>query len=97
MCEPIGCLMVSESEVRVVEQCGKYSHIAYPGFSCINPCLCMRPNGLLSMRLEQLQVSCVTKTKDNVFITLNVAVQYQINNDEESIKAANYRLQNATQ
>jgi regulator of protease activity HflC (stomatin/prohibitin superfamily) len=97
MCDPLGCLMVSESEVKVVEQCGKYHYVAHPGCNCANPCMCQKANGTLSMRLEQLQVTCVTKTKDNVFITINVAVQYQINNDEESIKAANYRLQNATQ
>jgi len=47
------------------------------------------------MRLQQMEVSCDTKTKDNVFINIKVAVQYQINSDEKSIFAAKYRLTNA--
>merc|ERR1719389_1314966 len=47
------------------------------------------------MRLQQMEVGCETKSKDNVFLTLRVAVQYQINAEEESIKAAKYRLTNA--
>ena len=49
------------------------------------------------MRLQQMEVSCETKTKDNVFVLIRVAVQYQVNNDEESIKNAHYRLTNPKQ
>lgn len=31
------------------------------------------------MRIQQLDVSCETKTKDNVFVTVVVSVQYQVN------------------
>lgn len=34
---------------------------------------------------------------DNVFVIIKVAVQYQINDDEESVKAAQYGLTNAQQ
>jgi regulator of protease activity HflC (stomatin/prohibitin superfamily) len=129
--------MVSESEVKVVEQCGarnimhsraaralmqlvefggrpreerrgtarltarrtlragKYSFVGYPGCVCVNPLLCNCVSGTLSMRLQQMEVSCDTKTKDNVFVNIRVAVQYQINSSEESIKSAKYRLTNA--
>merc|ERR1740133_244773 len=49
------------------------------------------------MRLQQMEVSCETKTKDNVFVLIRVAVQYQVNDDEESIKNARYRLTNPKQ
>merc|ERR1719487_2119684 len=49
------------------------------------------------MRLQQMEVSCETKTKDNVFVLIRVAVQYQVNDDEESIKNAHYRLTNPRQ
>jgi len=87
--------MVNESQVKIVEQCGKFSFVAYPGFNCVIPCTCNCVNGSLSMRLQQMEVSCDTKTKDNVFVNIKVAVQYQINSSEESIKAAKYRLTNA--
>merc|ERR1719487_2429472 len=49
------------------------------------------------MRLQQMEVTCETKTKDNVFVLIRVAVQYQVNDDEESIKNAHYRLTNPKQ
>merc|ERR1719393_435259 len=49
------------------------------------------------MRLQQMEVSCETKTKDNVFVLIRVAVQYQVNDDVESIKNAHYRLTNPKQ
>merc|ERR1719155_471686 len=49
------------------------------------------------MRLQQMEVSCETKTKDNVFVLIRVAVQYQVREDEESIKNAHYRLTNPKQ
>merc|ERR1719261_811238 len=49
------------------------------------------------MRLQQMEVTCDTKTKDNVFVLIRVAVQYQVNDDEESIKNAHYRLTNPKQ
>jgi len=91
---PCGVLIVSQAEVKSVEQCGAYKFVAYPGFHCLVPCLCQLPAKTLSMRLQQLGVTCETKTKDNVFVTVKVAVQYQINPEEEAIKAAAYRLTN---
>merc|ERR1719263_1029321 len=49
------------------------------------------------MRLQQMEVSCETKTTDKVFVLIRVAVQYQVNDDEESIKNAHYRLTNPKQ
>lgn len=34
--------------------------------------------GRLTLRIQQLDVMCETKTKDNVFVKVNVAVQYRI-------------------
>ena len=34
--------------------------------------------GKVSTRLQQLDVQCETKTKDNVFVTVSVSVQYQV-------------------
>lgn len=37
---------------------------------------CVR--GQVSMRIQQLDVNCETKTKDNVFVHVVVSVQYQV-------------------
>ncbi len=34
--------------------------------------------GSLSLRVQQLDVRCETKTKDNVFVTIVISVQYQV-------------------
>jgi len=46
--------------------------------------------GKLSLRIQQLDVVCETKTKDNVFVQVGVAVQYRVL--EEGAYAAYYRL-----
>jgi len=93
----LGLVIINQSEVGTVEQCGSYKYAAMPGPHCVIPCLCQFISGKLSMRLQQIEIACETKTKDNVFVNIKVAVQYQINNDEDSIKAAKYRLSNAKQ
>lgn len=37
-----------------------------------------RVAGTLSLRVQQLDVRCETKTRDNVFVTVIVSVQYQV-------------------
>ena len=95
MCEPLGCMIVSHGDVRVVESFGKFKNVAPPGLNFVFPCLCQSAQRPLSMRLQQIEVHCETKTKDNVFVNIKVAVQFQINSDEASIYNAQYRLQNA--
>mmetsp|Transcript_6531 Transcript_6531/g.19653 ORF Transcript_6531/g.19653 Transcript_6531/m.19653 type:complete len:104 (+) Transcript_6531:309-620(+) len=34
--------------------------------------------GALSLRVQQLNVQCETKTKDNVFVITRIAVQYEV-------------------
>ncbi|WIA14777.1 hypothetical protein OEZ85_003261 [Tetradesmus obliquus] len=70
-----------EETVAVIERFGKYSHIAYPGCNCLNPLCGEGVAGILSLRVQQLEVKCETKTKDNVFVTLVVSVQYQVRRD----------------
>merc|ERR1712194_380941 len=50
--------------------------------------------GRLSLRVQQLDVLCETKTKDNVFVQVGVAVQYQV--VTESAYDAWYRLTSPT-
>merc|ERR1711908_110348 len=95
MCEPLGCVIVSQGDVRVVENFGKFERVAFPGLHFVFPCLCQNAKPPLSMRLQQIEVHCETKTKDNVFVNIKIAVQFQIEAYEPSIKNAQYRLQNA--
>ncbi|GKY98932.1 hypothetical protein MPSEU_000849000 [Mayamaea pseudoterrestris] len=68
---------VRQQEVAVVENLGEFKELLDPGLHCILwPLQCVV--GRLSLRLQQLNVTCETKTKDNVFIQVAVAVQYRV-------------------
>jgi len=70
-------MIVSTSEVAVIERCGKFDRMAGPGLNCICVPWDMKA-GLLSYRVQQLDVRVETKTLDNVFIYATVSVQYQV-------------------
>jgi len=84
------CLVcVRTQNVAVLEDLGQFKNLLEPGLSCIVwPCQAIA--GELSLRLQQLDVMCETKTKDSVFIKVGVAVQYRV--VVESAYDAYYRL-----
>jgi len=87
-------MTTSQGTVKIVERCGAFQKIARPGLTCMLPLLdCM--SGIVSLRLQQMEVKCETKTKDNVFVTINVAVQFQVKSEDDAIYAAHYRLTDA--
>jgi regulator of protease activity HflC (stomatin/prohibitin superfamily) len=74
-----------------VERFGKFEKFASPGINFV--CWPFSSIGKkLSMRLQQLDVECETKTKDNVFVNVVVSVQYQVL--REKAYEAFYRLTN---
>jgi len=71
------CLQcVQTGTIGIVEMFGKFSRVVPPGMSIL---VCPFENiaGRVSMRVRQLDVPCETKTKDNVFITVVISVQYE--------------------
>jgi regulator of protease activity HflC (stomatin/prohibitin superfamily) len=63
---------VKEMDAGVVESCGKYSRILPPGLHCICfPIEAIAAN--VSLKIKHTEVSCDTKSKDNVFVTVVVA------------------------
>jgi len=93
----MGCCYscVDQSTVQFIAQFGKFSRVAYPGFNCIHCYLGESVAGTLSLRVQQLDVRCETKTKDNVFVTMVVSVQYQV--VKESLIDAFYKLTDSHQ
>eukprot|EP00879_Flechtneria_rotunda_P004474 GHRR01004728.1.p1 GENE.GHRR01004728.1~~GHRR01004728.1.p1 ORF type:complete len:229 (+),score=72.94 GHRR01004728.1:183-869(+) len=84
------CACVDNGTVGFIERCGRFSRVAQPGINWMNPFCCEEVAGLLSLRVQQLDVACETKTRDNVFVTIVVSVQYQV--VSESLYDAFYRL-----
>jgi hypothetical protein len=57
----------AESVLRVLKLPAKSA-----GFNCVCCCLGYAVRGKVSLRVQQLDVLCDTKTKDNVFVQLQV-------------------------
>merc|ERR1712232_83607 len=74
---------------------GKFSKLGHAGFNWAFGCLGDKIAGSVSLRVQQISITVETKTKDNVFVTLQVVVQYQV--IESAIYYAFYRLSNPSE
>ncbi|CAL5369957.1 unnamed protein product [Camellia sinensis] len=72
-----GCIQVDQSTVAVREHFGKFDDVLEPGCHCIPWYFGYKLAGKLSLRLQQLDVRCETKTKDNVFVNVVASIQYR--------------------
>lgn len=71
------CVCIKTQEVGVVEDLGSFKRLLDPGLHLI-PFPLSQVAGKLSLRIQQIDVVCETKTKDNVFVRVEVAVQYRV-------------------
>lgn len=92
MGQSFGCIQVDQSNVAVRETFGKFDRVLEPGCHCLPWCLGSNIAGYLSLRIQQLDVRCETKTKDNVFVTVVASIQYRALADKAS--DAFYKLSN---
>ncbi|MED6144744.1 Hypersensitive-induced response protein-like protein 2 [Stylosanthes scabra] len=92
MGQVLGCVIVGQSNVAIKEHFGKFDDVLEPGCHCLPWCFGYQIAGGLSLRVQQLDVKCETKTKDNVFVNVVASVQYRAMADKAS--DAFYRLTN---
>jgi len=85
-------LIVKEASAAVIERFGKFQSIRTSGLSIMIPFIDRRAS-TVNLRVQQLDVTIETKTLDNVFVNLQVSVQYQVR--REYVKEAYYSLDNA--
>lgn len=81
------CQSVPQSEIGIFETCSRFSGLAPPGCHCFAPWTSIV--SMLSIRLRECEYKVESKTKDNVFVTLSVVVQFQL--IAEKVKDAYYR------
>ncbi|RAL41174.1 hypothetical protein DM860_017723 [Cuscuta australis] len=73
----LGCIQVNQSTVAIKEHFGKYEDVLEPGCHCVPWFLGSQVAGHLSLRVQQVEVRCETKSKDNVFVNVVASIQYQ--------------------
>lgn len=84
---------VDQRTVAIVQRLGKFVREAGPGIRVKVPFIDM-VIGRVNLRVQQLDVKIETKTEDNVFVQMVVAVQYFVL--PEKIYDAFYKLDDAT-
>ena len=82
---------VHTQEAVIVERFGKFKRVAQAGLNFKTPFIDSTTKPV-SLRVQQLEVNIESKTKDNVFVNVPVAVQYRIR--EEQVIDAYYKLSN---
>ncbi|KAF4358057.1 hypothetical protein G4B88_009620 [Cannabis sativa] len=92
MGQALGCVQVDQSNVAIKETFGKFDDILEPGCHCVPWFFGSNLAGQLSLRVQQLDVRCETKTKDNVFVTVVASIQYRA--IAEKASDAFYKLSN---
>lgn len=92
MGQVLGLIQVDQSTVAVKESFGKFDEVLEPGCHFLPWCIGKQIAGYLSLRVQQLDVRCETKTKDNVFVNVVASVQYRALAEKAS--DAFYRLSN---
>lgn len=87
----LGIYVVPQQNVYIIERLGKYHKLSTAGLHFKLPLVDVIASKL-SLRILQIDNRVTTKTKDNVFVELDVSVQYRV--DENNIAAAYYELSN---
>ena len=84
---------VDQRSTALVQRLGKFTRESGPGLHLKVPFI-DRVAGRMNLRVQQLDVRIETKTEDNVFVQMVVAVQYFVL--PEKVYDAFYKLDNAT-
>ena len=82
--------VVRQQTVAIIERFGKYQTTSSSGIHVRLPFGIDKIAARIQLRLLQSEIVVETKTKDNVFVTLNVATQYRVN--EQNVTDAYYKL-----
>lgn len=82
--------VVRQQSVAIIERFGRYHKITTSGIHSCLPFGIDKIASRIQLRLLQSEIVVETKTKDNVFVMMNVATQYRVN--ERNVTDAYYKL-----
>ncbi|MBI0090253.1 SPFH domain-containing protein [Bifidobacterium sp. W8113] len=85
----LGIFVVPQQQADVIERFGKYHRVALAGIHAKIP-LVDRIAAKTNLRVNQLNVKLETKTKDNVFVTVEVSAQFRV--EAANVATAYYEL-----
>jgi regulator of protease activity HflC (stomatin/prohibitin superfamily) len=82
---------VNTAQVAVITRFGRFLRVANPGLNWKVPFI-DAVAGMISLRVNQINLTMETKTKDNVFVTIPISVQNRVR--PEKVYDAFYKLSN---
>ncbi len=82
--------IVQQQTIAIIERFGKFHRTAGAGLHIRAPFGIDKIVSRMQLRIRQNNIEIETKTKDNVFVKLNLAVQFQV--DPTKVVEAYYRL-----
>jgi regulator of protease activity HflC (stomatin/prohibitin superfamily) len=88
---PLFFYTVEQQERAIVERFGKFVRVGGPGLQRKTPFV-ERVAGKMSLQVEQLNADIETKTQDNVFVHVQIAVQYKVGTEAQQVQDAYYKL-----
>jgi regulator of protease activity HflC (stomatin/prohibitin superfamily) len=89
---PLLFFTVEQQERAIVERFGKFVRVAGPGLQSKTPFV-ERVAGKMTLQVEQLNAEIETKTMDNVFVHVKLAVQYKVGAEPQQVQDAFYKLE----
>ena len=91
------CAFTVEQQTRaIVQRLGKFHKVCGPGLNFKLPLLDTIA-GRITHRVRELEINVESKTKDDVFVDVLIAVQFFVREDDNAVKAAHYKLMNPHQ
>jgi regulator of protease activity HflC (stomatin/prohibitin superfamily) len=91
-----GFFTVQQQTHAVVQRWGRFLRVAGPGLHWRWPIM-DSIGGRVTHRVRELEIKVESKTKDDVFVELLIAVQFFVRDAEEAVVAAQYKLMNPQQ
>lgn len=72
------CVQVKQSTIGIKERFGKFEEVLEPGCHCLPWFLGRRLAGILSLRLQKMEVKCETKTKVFIMFLSVILIDLQV-------------------
>lgn len=92
----MGAFTVEQQTRAIVERFGRFKKTCGPGLHFKFPFI-DRVAGRVTHRVRELEVDVESKTADDVFVDLKIAVQFFVREEEDTVLAAHYKLMNPAQ
>ncbi|MBK8267962.1 MAG: SPFH domain-containing protein [Planctomycetes bacterium] len=90
-----GAFTVEQQTRAIIERFGKFNKVAHPGLNFKVP-IFDRVAGRVTHRVRA-EISVESKSKDDVFVDLKIAVQFFVREEDDAVLAAHYKLMNPAQ